>query len=165
MTSPRTACKRAKHTLSSATQTSIEIDLLFEGIDFYTSLTHACFKELCQHLFHATLAIEPVKKVLHDSGSNIDKLNVHEIVLVGGLTCIPCASMSNLFQNVLAPRATTCSASLRCPLYSTSSSWEDCTLPHILRRNPADSSGLWRTLADSISMTWAKFVCLVRTVR
>ncbi|KZV93285.1 HSP70-domain-containing protein [Exidia glandulosa HHB12029] len=35
----RTACERAKRTLSSAAQTSIEIDSLFEGIDFYTSLT------------------------------------------------------------------------------------------------------------------------------
>jgi molecular chaperone DnaK (HSP70) len=70
-----------------ATQTSIEIDLLFEGIDFYTSLTHARFEELCQDLFRGTL--EPVEKVLHDSGSKTDKLNVHEIVLVGGLTCIP----------------------------------------------------------------------------
>jgi molecular chaperone DnaK (HSP70) len=116
----RTACEHAKHTLSSATQTSIEIDLLFEGIDFYTSLTHARFEELCQDLFHGTL--EPVEKVLHDSGSKTDKSNVHEIVLVSGLTCIPCAS-SNLFQNVLAPRTTTCSTSLRCPVYSTSSSW------------------------------------------
>ena len=42
---------------------------------------------------------------------------------------------------------------------------EDCTLPHILQRNPVDSGRLWRTLADSISVTWAKFVCLIRTVR
>ena len=52
-----TACECAKHTLSSTTQTSIKIDIdsLFEGIDFYTSLTHACFKELCQGLFCGTL--------------------------------------------------------------------------------------------------------------
>ncbi|KAG2132825.1 heat shock protein 70 [Suillus bovinus] len=81
----RTACERAKRTLSSATQTSIEIDSLFEGIDFYTSLTRACFEELCADLFRSTL--EPVEKVLQDS--KIDKANVHEIVLVGGSTCIP----------------------------------------------------------------------------
>ncbi|KAG2041754.1 heat shock protein 70 [Suillus americanus] len=81
----RTACERAKRTLSSATQTSIEIDSLFEGIDFYTSLTRARFEELCADLFRSTL--EPVEKVLRDS--KIDKANVHEIVLVGGSTRIP----------------------------------------------------------------------------
>lgn len=81
----RTACERAKRTLSSAAQTSIEIDSLFEGIDFYTSLTRARFEELCQDLFRGTL--EPVEKVLRDS--KIDKANVHEIVLVGGSTRIP----------------------------------------------------------------------------
>ncbi|KAF9520572.1 hypothetical protein BS47DRAFT_1311530 [Hydnum rufescens UP504] len=81
----RTACERAKRTLSSAAQTSIEIDSLFEGIDFYTSLTRARFEELCQDLFRGTL--EPVEKVLRDA--KIDKSNVHEIVLVGGSTRIP----------------------------------------------------------------------------
>src|SRR5580658_4944700 len=81
----RTACERAKCNLSSATQTSIKIDSLFEGIDFYTSLTRAQFEELCQDLFRSTL--EPVEKVLRDS--EIDKSNVHEIVLVGGSTRIP----------------------------------------------------------------------------
>jgi len=81
----RTACERAKRTLSSATQTSIEIDSLYEGIDFYTSLTRARFEELCQDLFRSTL--EPVEKVLRDS--KIDKSNVHDIVLVGGSTRIP----------------------------------------------------------------------------
>ncbi|KAL1750747.1 hsp70-like protein, variant 1 [Schizophyllum commune] len=81
----RTACERAKRTLSSATQISIEIDSLYESI-FYTSLTRARFEELCQDLFRSTL--EPVEKVLRDS--KIGKSNVHEIVLVGGSTRIPC---------------------------------------------------------------------------
>jgi L1 cell adhesion molecule like protein len=81
----RTACERAKRTLSSAAQTSIEIDSLYEGIDFYTAITRARFEELCQDLFRGTL--EPVEKVLRDS--KIDKSNVHEIVLVGGSTRIP----------------------------------------------------------------------------
>ena len=71
--------------MSSATQTSIAIDSLFEGIDFNTSLTRARFEELCQDLFRSTL--EPVEKVLRDS--KMDKANVHEIVLVGGSTRIP----------------------------------------------------------------------------
>ncbi|KAH8112178.1 Hsp70 protein-domain-containing protein [Phellopilus nigrolimitatus] len=61
----RTACERAKRTLSSAARTTIEIDSLFEGIDFYTSLTRARFEELCQDLFRSTL--EPFEKVLRDS--------------------------------------------------------------------------------------------------
>ncbi|GAA5999149.1 uncharacterized protein JCM10292_001625 [Rhodotorula paludigena] len=81
----RTACERAKRTLSSAAQTTIEIDSLFEGIDFYTSITRARFEELCQDLFRGTM--EPVEKVLRDS--KIDKQSVHEIVLVGGSTRIP----------------------------------------------------------------------------
>lgn len=81
----RTACERAKRTLSSATQTTIELDTLFEGIDFYTSITRARFEELCADLFRST--IEPVEKVLRDS--KIDKASVDEIVLVGGSTRIP----------------------------------------------------------------------------
>ncbi|GAA5976431.1 hypothetical protein JCM11641_006008 [Rhodosporidiobolus odoratus] len=81
----RTACERAKRTLSSAAQTTIEIDSLFEGVDFYTSITRARFEELCQDLFRSTM--EPVEKVLRDS--KIDKQSVHEIVLVGGSTRIP----------------------------------------------------------------------------
>jgi len=81
----RTACERAKRTLSSSAQTSIEIDSLYEGIDFYTSITRARFEELCQDLFRSTM--EPVERVLRDS--KIDKGAVHEIVLVGGSTRIP----------------------------------------------------------------------------
>jgi len=81
----RTACERAKRTLSSATNATIEIDTLYEDIDFYTSITRARFEELCQDLFRSTL--EPVEKVLRDS--KIDKADVHEIVLVGGSTRIP----------------------------------------------------------------------------
>ncbi|KAF9980533.1 70-kilodalton heat shock protein, partial [Modicella reniformis] len=65
--------------------TSVEIDSLFDGIDFYTSLTRARFEELNQDLFHNTM--EPVEQVLRDS--KIDKAQVDEIVLVGGSTRIP----------------------------------------------------------------------------
>ncbi|TDL24716.1 heat shock protein 70 [Rickenella mellea] len=81
----RTACERAKRDLASAAQTSIEIDVLFEGIDFYTTLTRARFEEVCQDLFHS--ALKPVEKVLRDA--KMDKSSVHEIVLVGGSTRIP----------------------------------------------------------------------------
>jgi heat shock protein 1/8 len=81
----RTACERAKRTLSSSTQTSIEIDSLYEGIDFYTSITRARFEELCQDLFRSTL--DPVASVLKEGGCA--KGDVDEIVLVGGSTRIP----------------------------------------------------------------------------
>jgi len=81
----RTACERAKRTLSSSTQASIEIDSLFDGIDFYTSITRARFEELNADLFRSTL--EPVEKSLRDA--KMDKAQVHDIVLVGGSTRIP----------------------------------------------------------------------------
>ncbi|KAI8823424.1 hsp71-like protein [Fimicolochytrium jonesii] len=81
----RTAAERAKRTLSSSAQASLEIDSLYEGIDFYTTITRARFEELCGDLFRATL--EPVEKVLRDA--KIAKNEVHEVVLVGGSTRIP----------------------------------------------------------------------------
>merc|ERR1719163_2295949 len=81
----RTACERAKRTLSSSTQTSIEIDSLFEGIDFFSSITRARFEELCMDLFRSTM--EPVEKCLRDS--KMSKGQVHDVVLVGGSTRIP----------------------------------------------------------------------------
>merc|ERR1712018_410939 len=81
----RTACERAKRTLSASAQASIEIDSLFEGMDFYTSITRARFEELCADLFRGTL--EPVEKALRDA--KMDKISIEEIVLVGGSTRIP----------------------------------------------------------------------------
>jgi len=71
----RTACERAKRTLSSSTQTSIEIDSLFEGVDFFSSITRARFEELCMDLFRGTM--EPVEKVLRDS--KMSKNQVHDV--------------------------------------------------------------------------------------
>merc|ERR1711963_747875 len=81
----RTACERAKRTLSASAQANIEIDSLFEGVDFYTSITRARFEELCADLFRGTL--EPVEKSLRDA--KMDKSAIHDIVLVGGSTRIP----------------------------------------------------------------------------
>merc|ERR1712201_46574 len=81
----RTACERAKRTLSASAQANIEIDSLFEGIDFYTSITRARFEELCSDLFKGTL--EPVEKALRDA--KLDKASIDQIVLVGGSTRIP----------------------------------------------------------------------------
>ena len=81
----RTACEKAKRTLSSSTTASLEIDSLYEGIDFFTSITRAKFEMLCMNIFQKCM--EPVQKVLRDS--NISKSQVDEIVLVGGSTRIP----------------------------------------------------------------------------
>nr|BDV50105.1 MAG: heat shock protein 70-like protein [Porcellio scaber clopovirus] len=81
----KTACERAKRTLSSSVKANIEIDSLFEGIDFYTSITRARFEELCSDLFLSTL--EPVEKALRDS--KLDKSSINDIVLIGGSTRIP----------------------------------------------------------------------------
>ncbi|GIY87881.1 major heat shock 70 kDa protein Ba [Caerostris darwini] len=81
----RTACERAKRTLSSSSEASIEIDALFEGIDFYSKITRARFEELCMDLFRSTL--EPVERALRDA--KLDKRSIHDVVLVGGSTRIP----------------------------------------------------------------------------
>jgi len=81
----RTACERAKRNLSSSANAQIEIDSLFEGVDFYSSITRARFEDLCADLFRGT--IEPVEKVLRDAKA--DKSSVNEVVLVGGSTRIP----------------------------------------------------------------------------
>ncbi|XP_073122023.1 heat shock cognate 70 kDa protein 2-like [Henckelia pumila] len=81
----RSACERAKRTLSSTAQTTIEIDSLFEGIDFYMTITRARFEELNMDLFRKCM--EPDEKCLRDG--NMDKSSVHDVVLVGGSTRIP----------------------------------------------------------------------------
>jgi len=90
-TSPRamkrlkTACERAKRSLSSMATTSIELDSIMDGIDFMSNITRARFEELCSDIFRRTL--EPVERVLRDA--KMDKGEIHDIVLVGGSTRIP----------------------------------------------------------------------------
>lgn len=93
----RTACERAKRTLSSTAQTMVEIDSLFEGIDFYTTITRARFEELNSDLFRKCM--EPVEQVLRDA--KMDKSMVDEVVLVGGSTRIPKIQqmLSSFFNN------------------------------------------------------------------
>jgi len=81
----RTACERAKRSLSSTTQASIEMDSLFDGIDFMSSITRARFEEMCSTVFKKTM--DPVEKVLQDS--KMSKGEIDEIILVGGSTRIP----------------------------------------------------------------------------
>jgi L1 cell adhesion molecule like protein len=79
------ACQRAKCSLSASAETTIEVDSLYEGSDFFCSITCATFEELCDDLFHS--AIKPVERVICDS--KISKDFVHEVILIGGSTCIP----------------------------------------------------------------------------
>ena len=81
----KVACERVKRTLSSSATASIELDSLFEGVDFNSTITRARFEELCMDIFRKT--IEPVEKVLRDA--KMDKGSIHEVVLVGGSTRIP----------------------------------------------------------------------------
>ncbi|CAI7783501.1 unnamed protein product [Closterium sp. NIES-53] len=81
----KTACERAKRTLSSTAQTTIEIDSLYEGIDFYSTITRARFEELNMDLFRKSM--EPVEKCLSDA--KLSKSQIHDVVLVGGSTRIP----------------------------------------------------------------------------
>jgi heat shock protein 1/8 len=61
----RTACERAKRTLSSGAQATIEIDSLFDGEDFTMTITRARFEDLNAKAFSGTL--EPVAQVLKDA--------------------------------------------------------------------------------------------------
>ena len=81
----RSAIERSKCVLSTAIQTSIEVDSLLDGNDFSVVLTRARFESLCDSLFRKCLV--PVEKVIKDSG--ISKELIHEIVLVGGSSRIP----------------------------------------------------------------------------
>eukprot|EP01065_Artemidia_motanka_P028353 TRINITY_DN3363_c1_g1_i1.p1 TRINITY_DN3363_c1_g1~~TRINITY_DN3363_c1_g1_i1.p1 ORF type:complete len:665 (+),score=184.46 TRINITY_DN3363_c1_g1_i1:238-1995(+) len=81
----RTACERAKRVLSSQAQTSIDIDSLHEGVDFYTTVTRARFEELCSDLFQQCIA--PVQRVLDDA--KLTTKEIDDVVLVGGSSRIP----------------------------------------------------------------------------
>jgi len=81
----KTQVERVKRTLSSQHQASLEIDSLYDGIDFYTSITRAKFEELCLDLFKQ--CFEPIENVLRDA--KLDKKSIDEIILVGGSSRIP----------------------------------------------------------------------------
>ena len=73
----RREVERVKRVLSTQHQARVEIESLFDGVDFSETLTRARFEELNIDLFKKTL--EPVKKVLADA--NLKKTDVDEIVL------------------------------------------------------------------------------------
>lgn len=81
----RTACERAKRTLSTLSKVTIEIDSLFQGIDYKGAISRAKFEDINSQAFASTL--EPVQRVLKDA--SVDVNSVDEVVLVGGSTRIP----------------------------------------------------------------------------
>ena len=89
----RTSTGRVKRILSTSTWATIEIGALFEGQDYYTKINRARFEELCVDLFCQTLVA--VDKALSDAKMN--KLQIHDIVLVGGSSRIP--KVQNLLQS------------------------------------------------------------------
>ncbi len=92
----KTACERAKRNLSTSSSASIELESLYEGIDFFSNISRARFESLCMNLFQK--CIEPVAKVLQDAG--VSKSQVDEVVLVGGSTRVPKIQelLSNFFN-------------------------------------------------------------------
>ena len=93
----KTACEAAKRTLSTTTVTTIEIDSLYNGIDFTYKITRAKFESECTHLFKKCMA--PIDKVLLDA--ELSKGYIDEVVLVGGSTRVPKiqAMLSDYFNN------------------------------------------------------------------
>eukprot|EP00057_Strongylocentrotus_purpuratus_P013731 XP_011668205.1 PREDICTED: heat shock 70 kDa protein IV [Strongylocentrotus purpuratus] len=91
----RTAAERAKRTLSSSASAYFQVDSLYEGIDFSTSVSRARFEELCSDLFKKCL--QPVERAIVDA--KIDKNKIDTVVLVGGSTRIP--KIQKLLQEYL----------------------------------------------------------------
>lgn len=81
----KSACEDAKRILSTSVRANIEIDALHNGIDYCLTISRSKFEELCFDIFRRT--IDPIEKVLLDA--QLDKSQIHEIVLVGGSTRIP----------------------------------------------------------------------------
>lgn len=81
----KVACEKAKRALSSNVRATVSVDSLYKGVDFCNTITRAFFEDLCADLFQATM--EHVTRVLEDSG--IQKVQIHDVVLVGGSTRIP----------------------------------------------------------------------------
>jgi len=81
----RTQCEQAKRSLSGANRVTIEVDSLYEGIDYHCVISRPKFEKLCADDFRRCMT--PVSKVLQDA--KMSKNDIHEVVLVGGSTRIP----------------------------------------------------------------------------
>ncbi|XP_078150703.1 heat shock cognate 70 kDa protein-like [Carex rostrata] len=94
----KTACEQAKRILSTTTQTVVNLDCLYEGIDFYSTITRARFEELNADLFDK--CIETVTRCHENAG--IDKDNIDVVVLIGGSTRIP--KVQQLLKNYFSSK-------------------------------------------------------------
>jgi L1 cell adhesion molecule like protein len=118
----RTACERAKRTLSFSSFTTIEIDSLFQGIDFFTSITRAKFEEINMDLFNECL--KTVESCLTDA--KMDKSSIHDVVLVGGSSRIPKVQQllqeffkgKELCKNINPDEAVACGAAVQAAILS-----------------------------------------------
>ena len=93
----KVACEKAKRDLSSAMQTSLDIDALAEGEDFNITITRPQFEELCDDSFNKCK--NPLEEAIKDAG--LTKNDIDDIVLVGGSTRIPKIQeiVKNFFDN------------------------------------------------------------------
>ncbi|XP_074267703.1 heat shock cognate 70 kDa protein 2-like [Silene latifolia] len=122
----RTACEKAKKTLSSAAQTTIAVESLYQGIDFYTPITRADFEKMNMDLFDKCM--KAVRNCLKDA--KMDKSTVHDVVLVGGSTRIPKVQQllqdffngKELCKNINPDEAVACGAAIQAAFLSGDSS-------------------------------------------
>ncbi|XP_013411001.1 heat shock 70 kDa protein 1 [Lingula anatina] len=91
----RIACEHAKRVLSNNIQANVEVENLFEGIDYFTMITRSKFEEICIDLFFDIL--KPVERALKDC--RLDKCDIHDIILVGGATHNP--KIQQVLQNFM----------------------------------------------------------------
>ncbi|KAJ6322787.1 hypothetical protein OIU77_012600 [Salix suchowensis] len=142
----RGACERDKRTLSSTAQTTIEIDSLYEGIDFYSTITRDGVEELNMDLFRKYM--EPVEKCLRDA--KLDKSSVDDVVLVGGgSTRIPEVQLllqdffngKELCKSINPDEAVAYGAAVQAAM---SSAEGNETVQDLLSYNCKDVSGRWR---------------------
>lgn len=161
----RTSCERAKRTLSSTSRATIEIDSLYKGIDFYSSITRVKFEELCIDLFQA--AIESVETVFREG--KIPKDDVEEVVLVGGSSRIPrvqsmLSSFFNgkrLFKSINPDEAVVCGAAVQAALLGPANTMPE-KLKEILMLNSIPIS-LGIETGDGEMSLLAKSHCAVPT--
>ena len=133
----RTACERAKRTLSSTAQTSIEIDSLFEGIDFYTSITRARFEELNMDLFNKCMAAPSRRHAARrqDGQGARSTTSSSSAAPPASPRCSPCCRTSSTARSSASP--------------STPTRLSPTARPSRRRSSPARATRRWRTCSCS----------------
>ncbi|KAM9577787.1 LOW QUALITY PROTEIN: heat shock-related 70 kDa protein 2-like [Trichechus inunguis] len=91
----QTACEKAKCILSFSANASIEVDSLYVGVDFYTSISETRSEELTAAFLHSALKL--VEKALNYA--KLDKGWINVIVLGGGSIHLPVQKLLRYFFN------------------------------------------------------------------